>query len=472
MFTIPLNTASQIALYEQIYEYLKEEIQSGQLPFRSKLPSTRSLAVHLSVSRNTVDMAYGQLLSEGYIESYPKKGYYVNEIKNLIKPIPIKEKQEERLKDSSILTTYQYDFSPFSVDLEHFPYHTWRQLSKNCLKDNTDLFLLGENQGDKQLRAAIASYLHQSRTVQCTEEQIIIGAGVDYLLKLLSSILGSDQKVAMENPTYKRAYNILLDSGYLITPIPLDSYGIKIDILLKTNCNIAYVTPSHQYPTGIVMPIKRRMELLNWAAQEGNRYIIEDDHDSEFRYKGKPFPSLQGIDSNEKVIYIGTFSKAIAPAIRVGYIVLPPKLLKQYKNRVSFYSCTVSRIDQAIITEFITNGYFERHLNRMRKVYKSKHDLLLSCLKPFRSFLKISGENAGMYLVIEIRCPISELDIIQCAKENKIHIYGLTEHFILLPKDYKPTLLLGYANVSEENIIKGIPILFEQIKNLCQSFNN
>lgn len=468
MLTILLNTSSHIPLYEQIYEYLKKEIQCGQLPYQSKLPSTRSLASHLSVSRNTVDMAYGQLLSEGYIESYPKRGYYVNEIKNLIKPIPVKEEQEENTEKSIAVITYQYDFSPFSVDLEHFPYHTWRQLSKNCLKDNTDLFLLGENQGDYQLRKAIASYLHQSRTVQCTEEQIIIGAGVDYLLKLLSSILGPDQKAAMENPTYKRAYNILQDSGYFITPIPLDSNGMKVDILSKTNCNIAYVTPSHQYPIGIVMPIKRRMELLNWAAQEENRYIIEDDHDSEFRYKGKPFPSLQGIDSNNKVIYIGTFSNAIAPAIRVGYIVLPPKLLEQYKKRVSFYSCTVSRIDQAIITEFIVNGYFERHLNRMRKVYKSKHDFLLSCLKPFQSFLKISGEHAGMYLVVEIDCAISEQEIINCAKEKKIHIYGLAEHFIFLPNNYRPTLLLGYANVSEENIRKGISLLFEQIKILCQ----
>lgn len=463
MFTIPLDTTSHVALYEQIYQYIKREIQSEQLPYRSKLPSTRSLATHLSVSRNTVDMAYAQLLSEGYIESYPKRGYFVNEIKNLVKPIAKPEINTEIIKKDNAIIAYPYDFSPFSVDLEHFPYHTWRQLSKNCFKDNTNLFLLGENQGDRELREAIAAYLHQSRAVRCTEEQIIIGAGVDYLLKLLSSILGEGKKIAMENPTYKRAYYILKESGYTITPIPLDSHGMKVAMLSAANCNIAYVTPSHQYPLGIVMPIKRRLELLNWAAQDSNRYIIEDDHDSEFRYKGKPFPSLQGIDSNEKVIYIGTFSKAIAPAIRVGYAVLPPKLLEQYKEKVSFYSCTVSRLDQAIITEFITKGYFERHLNRMRKVYKAKHDLLLTCLRPYRSFIKISGENAGMYLVTELTCPDSEQAIVEAAKKQGIHIYGLQEHFIFLPKDYKPTLLLGYANVTEEKIIMGIPLLFDKI---------
>ncbi|MSS63335.1 MocR-like pyridoxine biosynthesis transcription factor PdxR [Velocimicrobium porci] len=461
MFTILLDSNSPVSLYEQIYHYLKQEIQTGRLSCGTKLPSTRNLASHLSVSRNTVDMAYGQLLSEGYIESFPKRGYFVNEIKCLTQICSANnQKNAKPMLDSSM---YQYDFSPFAVDLAHFPYHTWRQLSKNCFKEDTDLFLLGENQGDDALRDAIASYLHQSRAVHCSKEQIIVGAGVDYLLKLLSSILGPNQNIAMENPTYKRAYQIFQESGYTITPIPLDESGMKVSELNTTNCNISYVTPSHQYPLGIIMPIKRRMELLEWAYSNQDHYIIEDDHDSEFRYKGKPIPSLQGIDLKEKVIYIGTFSKAIAPAIRVGYIVLPQKLLQRYREKVGFYSCTVSRIDQAIITEFITNGYFERHLNRMRKIYKMKHDLLLSYLKPYKSKLRIYGENAGLHLVVELNTKESEQEILNKAKQNQIKLYGLSEHFIVIPPDYKPTFLIGYANLPETDIKDGIKKLLENL---------
>lgn len=461
MFTIPLDSSSSVSLYEQIYRYLKLEIQAGHFICGTRLPSTRSLASQLSVSRNTIDMAYGQLLSEGYIEAFPKRGYFVNEIKCLTHINSITSlKNTEQISDN---ITYQYDFSPFTVDLEHFPYHTWRQLSKNCLKDNTDLFLLGENQGDDSFRTAIASYLRQSRAVHCSKEQIIIGAGADYLLKLLSSVLGPEQTIAMENPAYKRAYQIFQESGYDVTPISLDEHGMKVSELKKTNCSIAYVTPSHQYPLGIIMPIKRRMELLEWAYNSENHYIIEDDHDSEFRYKGKPIPSLQGIDSKEKVIYIGTFSKAIAPAIRIGYIVLPPKLLQQYKEKAGFYSCTVSRIDQAIITEFITTGHFERHLNRMRKAYKAKHDLLLASLKPYGSKLHVYGENAGMHLVVELDTKESEHEILNRVKQHKIKIYGLSEHFISPPDNYKPTFLIGYSNLPENDLKNGIKKLLEII---------
>ncbi len=458
MLTIPLDTTSSLPLYQQIYNYIKQEIITGSFSCHMKLPSTRNLALHLNISRNTVDMAYSQLLSEGYIESIPKKGYFVSEIASLIQissPSPNRTLTEEQSKE-----LYEYDFSPFAVDLDHFPYHTWCQLSKNCLQNHNELFLLGENQGDTALRETIASYLHTSRAVNCTKEQIIIGAGVDYLLQLLIPILGKDIHIAMENPAYMRAYFIFNSLGCKLSPIELDQYGMNIDALSSSTCNIAYVTPSHQYPLGIVMPIKRRVELLNWAYRENDRYIIEDDHDSEFRYKGKPIPSLQGIDSRERVIYIGTFSKAIAPAIRVGYMVLPHKLLEKYYKLLGFYSCTVSRIDQAILTEFISKGYFERHLNRMRKIYKDKQHTLITELKAASEKLEIFGENAGMHLVVHPHNGKTEEELIKEAQKKHIKLYGLSAHFITLPKQYEPTLLLGYANLTEENIKKGIRRLF------------
>ncbi len=460
MLTIPIDSNLLTPMYQQIYEYIKSEIQSGALSQGEKLPSTRLLAGHLSVSRNTVDMAYEQLLSEGYLEVFPKRGYFVSQVALLNRIENTKIVPDHKMVSAILQPDYLYDFSPFAVDLAHFPYHTWRQLSKNCLQDNTELFLLGNNQGDLPLRHAISHYLHQSRSVNCTEDQIVVGAGVDYLLLLLCDLLGKEKRViAMENPAYQRAYRLFREKGHEVVPIPLDSSGMSVDELKRSNCNVAYVTPSHQYPLGIIMPIRRRIELLNWANEASDRYLIEDDHDSEFRYKGKPIPSLQGTALSENVIYIGTFSKAIAPAIRVGYMVLPPKLLQIYREHYSFYASTVSRIDQAILTEFLSKGYFERHLNRMRKVYKSKHDCLLSHLRTLPLPLSISGENAGMHLVVTIKNGESQDSLIRKAQAHRIKLYGLKEHFLNIPPDYEATFLFGYANLSEEAIESGIHAL-------------
>lgn len=455
MITIPLNSKGSIPLYEQIYTYIKKEIQTGSLPYQTKLPSTRMLASHLQVSRTTIDLAYGQLLSEGYLESIPKRGYFVSQIGDLAN---LQLNTDEMISNTNQAEeAYCCDFSPFSVDLSHFPYSTWKRLTKDNLTKHPELFLKGHHQGDESFRIALCSYLHQSRGVHCTKEQIIIGAGVEYLLQLLSLLFPKSTKIAMENPTYKRAYHILSGLGFPPIPIPLDEYGIQTKPLSESDANIVYVTPSHQYPLGITMPIQRRLELLDWSCVKSNRYIIEDDHDSEFRYKKKPIPALQGIDSNQKVIYIGTFSRAIAPAIRVGYMVLPPPLLKKYKKTCCYYSSTVSRIDQSILTDFICLGFFERHLNRMRKQYKLKHDLFLQELKTFGDTIRIHGEHAGLHIVLEIITNQTETFIINLCKKNKIKLYGLQEHYIC-PIDYthNPTFLMGYANLSEEEIIEWV----------------
>lgn len=463
MFTVHLNGKNTVPLYEQLYDYIKKEIQEGVLIFGDKLPSTRKLASHLQVSRNTVDMAYGQLLSEGYIESIEKKGYYVCDITTLLQiPSPEKEYQQDTISPRIF---FKYDFSPFFIDINNFPFNTWRKLSNKSLQEDNNVFLQGHGQGDEDLRNAIASYLHESRSVNCIKEQIIIGAGADYLLQLLVQILQADSIIAMENPSYTQAYRIFTGLHRSVIPIDMDSSGMNIDTLSASTANIAYVTPSHQYPLGVVMPIKRRLELLKWAHASDNHYIIEDDHDSEFRYKGKPIPALQGLDNNGKVIYIGTFSRSIAPGIRVAYMVLPPTLLEVYQSKYSYYSSTVSRIDQNILANFLSAGYFERHLNKMRKIYKSKHDLLIQALQVFGESIDILGEHAGLHLVVPMKISLTEEEIITIARTHSIKLYGLKEYYISdIPKDYTPTLLFGYANLSEDSIISGINELYRILK--------
>ncbi len=460
--TIELQADSAKCLYEQIYEYIRSEIREGKLLQGERLPSTRSLAEYLQVSRSTVDMAYEQLLSEGYIESRPYRGFFVCKIEELLDledKIPTREKGEKNEAQASGIQ-YVCDFSPTKIDMTYFPFSVWKRITKNILSDsNSKLFSQGNAQGDYSLRETIARYLHASRGVNCLPEQIIIGAGNDYLLMLLEKILGREIPIAMENPTYKRAYQIFQSFAYPITTILMDENGMLVSELKKAEVELAYVMPSHQYPTGTVMPIGRRSELLKWANEKENRYLIEDDYDSEFRYKGKPIPSLQSSDKNGKVIYMGTFSKAIAPAIRVSYMVLPIGLLKQYKEQCYFYSTTVSRIDQKILDEFIKGGYFERYLNKMRKCYKEKHDYLLEQLKPFQKSFFITGENAGLHLLLTSKKNVSEQILIEAAEEVGIKVYGLSESFVGEKKESAATIILGYGGLGISNIEAGVEAL-------------
>lgn len=463
--TIELQTDNGKCLYEQIYEYIRQEIREGKLLQGERLPSTRSLAEHLQISRSTVDMAYEQLLSEGYIEAYPYRGYFVCKIEELFRLEEQKKTGEEtgagQKKQVQAAWEYSYDFSPTKIDMSCFPFGVWRRINKNILSDNSaGLFAQGDAQGDYGLRETIARYLHASRGVNCIPEQIIVGAGNDYLLMLLEKILGRELPIAMENPTYKRAYQIFQSFSYPIITVDMDENGLKVSQLKKTDAVLTYVMPSHQYPTGVVMPIGRRSELLKWANEGEERYLIEDDYDSEFRYKGKPIPSLQSSDKNGRVIYIGTFSKAIAPAIRVSYMVLPMKLVEAYREKCYFYSTTVSRIDQKILDEFIRGGYFERYLNKMRKFYKDKHDMLLEKLEPFKKDFSITGENAGLHLLLTSKRKVAEKALAEEAAKQGIKVYGLSDSLVDNgePKQSN-TVILGYGGLTRAEIEKGIEAL-------------
>ncbi len=503
--TIRLRTDGKVCLYEQIYEHIKKEIREGKLLAGERLPSARFLAEYLQVARSTVDYAYGQLSAEGYIESRPRRGYFVCSIEELFRlegqsqmQVQSQMQRQSRLEGQSQVRGQSrleeqsrvqgqlpagsaggkvsgvsasaaepesagrrgevcpWDFSPYDIDMSGFPFSVWKKLTKNILTyANSDLFARGEVQGDYELRAAISRYLHSSRGVNCRPEQIIVGAGNDYLLLLLEKILGRHIRIAMENPTYVRSYRIFRSFAYDIVTVDMDEQGMRVEPLEREQVQAAYVMPSHQFPTGIVMPIRRRLELLKWASGAPDRYLIEDDYDSEFRFRGKPIPALQASDELGKVIYLGSFSKAIAPAIRVSFMVLPEPLLEVYARDCSFYSCTVSRIDQKILNEFIRGGYFERHLNKMRKIYRAKHELLLEQLLPFRKKFVISGENAGLHLLLAPREKLSEEELVRLAAEQGVRVYGLSEDMSRSPA-VSAAVLLGFGGLDSGQITEGV----------------
>lgn len=459
--TVNLRSGDRVPLYEQLYEYIRREIRDGHITSGEKLPSTRVLSRHLGISRSTVELAYEQLMSEGYIEAQPYRGYYVAEIEGLYR-IGQKTRSETETGPKTA-RNYQYDFSPSGVDLKSFPYNTWRKLSRESLiDDRSELFRLGCPQGEYGLRCAISSYLHQARGVNCMPGQIIVGAGNDYLLMLLCAVIGTGHRVALENPTYKQAYRLFENLSCEVCTVDMDEKGMRVDMLRESGADIAFVMPSHQYPIGTVMPIKRRMELLGWADESDGRYIIEDDYDSEFRYKGKPIPALQGYDAKGKVIYIGTFSKSIAPAIRMSYLVLPEPLRAVYEERCGFISSTVSKVDQLILERFIKEGYFERHLNKMRAMYKNRHDTLLASLKEERDNFdfRISGENAGVHLLLHFHDGRSEEELIGLAAAKGVKVYGLSEYYVdRRERRNEQTVLLGYANMNEKKIREAVHLL-------------
>lgn len=457
--TILLDSDKKVPLYEQIYEYIRSEIRSGRMECGVKLPSARSLAGGLQVSRSTVDLAYAKLQDEGYISPVPCKGFYVCDVATLYE-LPLEEMPEAPKEQDP--PVWKYDFSLNGIDEEGFPFATWNRLSRTALLDTEQhMFRQGQARGEQGLREALREYLHYARGVECTAAQIVIGAGNDYLLMLLSVILGNNRRIAMENPTYLNAYNCFRTLGYTVTAIPMDDSGMCVEVLSDSGADIAYVMPSHQFPTGTVMSMERRTQLIRWAREKEARYIIEDDYDSEFRYTGRPIPSLQGYDGGKHVIYLGTFSKSIAPSIRISYMVLPQSLLPVYTDRAACFSTTVSRVDQRVMEQFIRQGFFERHLNRMRSIYKEKHDRLVSAVKRQPLPVRIHGENAGLHIVLETEREQEVRLYREKAKGAGIRLYCLSDYF-QNPEDHpvKDCLLLGYATMPTEQIEEAVDALF------------
>ncbi|MBU4539779.1 MAG: PLP-dependent aminotransferase family protein [Firmicutes bacterium] len=458
MITIPFKNKGAF-LYVEIYEFIKQEITEGNLKYGEKLPSKRSLASHLSVSVNTVDAAYGQLVAEGYLEASPKRGYFVCQIDTYL----LKQKNRVLEKNTKKIETrpIKIDFSPNAIDQRIFPYEAFRKIFKSTFNEyDSSLLNKPEIQGEMELRNALVELLYRSRGVRCRVEQIIIGSGTDHLLQILGLLWGKNKSVVLENPVYLKAYNIFEKMGNPVISIDIDEKGIQIEPMQAFSDVAVYVTPSHQFPLGMSMPIDRRIRLLNFANQDDGNYIIEDDYDSEFRYNEKPLPSLQSIDNNGKVIYIGTFSKSIAPSFRISYMVLPEALLKAYLEIADAISSPVSSLEQKMIGAFISGGVFEKHVNKMRKVYKGKRIVLLNALKELGNRVKMTGENAGHHLLVQLDNGLTEQAMYSRALAQGVRVYPVSPYFIHgLPEKYKSMVLLGYGSLTDQQIFDGIGIL-------------
>ena len=461
--TINLHTASETPLYEQIYQHIKREIQEGRITSGEKLPSSRSLCKYLEVSRSTVELAYEQLISEGYVEAVPCKGYFAAELEGMYRldVVPALVGAEEKTEKKE----WKYDFTPNGVDLNSFPYNVWRRLAKDSLLDDrAEMFRLGDSQGEYGLRSAISRYLYQARGVNAHPDQIIIGAGNDYLLMLLSTVIGQNHKVALENPTYKQAYRLFKSLSYDVCTVDMDEKGMKVANLKSSGADIAFVMPSHQYPLGIVMPMKRRMELLKWAAKDPARYIIEDDYDSEFWYQGRQAPTLYSMDGNGRVIYFNTFSKTLIPSLRISYMVLPYELAMRYGNGLSFYSGTVPSMEQYALAKFISEGYFERHINHMRNYFKSQRSMLMDAVRksPLIGISRIHEISSGTYFLLELDTPLSDTELVDRIKKNDINV-ACTSAYMPEPHEDTHTLVINYCGVYAERIEETIARIWEAV---------
>ncbi|MEG0878665.1 MAG: PLP-dependent aminotransferase family protein [Oscillospiraceae bacterium] len=437
-------------LYLQLYTALIGEISEGRLKAGEKLPSKRSLSEHLGISVNTVDTAYQMLVSEGYIAAKAKSGFYACHVQKLAL---ISKAQYQKPEIDIGGKSYVYNFSTGSVDTKLFPFKVWGRIQRDMLSSHPELLNHGDGQGDANLRTAISEYLREYRAVTCNAEQIIVGAGIEYLLSLLAHFFEGAQ-IAVEDPGYARASRVLRANGVGTVAVPLDENGLCVAALEQSGAAAAYITPSHQFPSGISMPIGRRQELLAWAAEKDSRYIIEDDYDSEFRFNARPIPAMQGLDTHGRVIYIGTFSKSIAPSIRIGYMVLPMDMLARYNAEFGFYSSTVSRFEQQTLYRFISEGHFARHLNRLRSAYRTRRDTLVAALQTaFGKYAKVMPAHTGLHLLLEITNGKSEEEIVALCENAKIKITPLSEYYQTPPFARAPIFVMGFAGLSPQQIM-------------------
>ncbi len=453
MFNITVTFDKSQKLYLQLYKYIANEIRYGRIKEGERMPSKKTLAEHLKISVNTVENAYYILVQEGYLKSVPRSGYYACKAAAVQKAV---YSDDYLPKDTD--SEFKYDFSISAQDPEIFPSQTWIKLSKEVMYENPELLRAGKFCGDIELRCAIAKYLFEFRGVSCSPSQIVVGAGMEYLLMLLTGIFPEGSIYAVENPGYQKTHNIFAGTGSHIEYIGLDNDGMKVEELSYSGANLAYVTPSHQFPTGIIMSAERRRELLNWAYSAKNRYIIEDDYNNEFNYSIKPVPAMQGMDTQGRVIYLSTFSRTLAPSIRIAYMVLPPTLAEPFFNKYGKFSPTVPRFEQQTLERFITRGYLERHLNRAKLAYRRKRDFLIKELKEKSPSIEITGEKSGMQL--SAKTP-DTYEILKKAAEERIKLSCLDD-FYFKESNYTPkssTLILGYASADDEALEKLLNII-------------
>ena len=442
-----IDTNSKIPLHIQLYKDIKEKILS-QLRVGDKLPSIRKLSTQYNLSKTTVESAYSQLYAEGFIESKPKSGYYVADV--LYKNI---RDMHGKTKSQDSQRTYKYDFFPAQLKKEDFPLKIWKRCFNKAVNETLDFGSYGDGRGESGFRDEIASYLTSLRGVKCDSKQIIICSGFSDSMSLVAKLL--KQKFdcfGMEEPGYHVARRVFEEYGYKIKKIKVGNEGIQLSSLKTSNTKLIYITPSHHYPTGVTMPLSKRVKLLEYI-NNINGFIIEDDYDSELAYYNRPIPSLQGIDTNDSVIYMGTFAKSLSPALRVSYMVLPKQLLSLYKMSYDAHFPRVCITTQKTLEFFMKEGHWERHLRKIRTINKKKHNLLKELLKKnLKESFEIVAEGAGLAILINPTVAFDWKKFKNLAEKENIKLYFAKERS---GGDFE-AIRMGFGGFSEDELIEAM----------------
>lgn len=449
MLTYELKKAPGVPLYEALYRCIRGDILSGVLAPGTRLPSKRTLAVNLKVSKITVEAAYDQLLSEGYIRSREKVGYFVDAgPRQLQAPVPVRVSPAAPPAEELIDLT--------ANGPAQFPFSVWNRLQRQILLDyGQQLLQPMPHQGYIGLRNAIAAHLAGFRGMTVDPDNILIGAGTDFLYNLLIQLLGRDKVYAVEEPGYGKIRRIYAAGGVECVSAPMDDQGV-IPLGLSS-AQVLHISPSHHFPTGLVTPVKRRQALLEWANGGADRWIIEDDYDSEFRFASHPMPAMASLDGNGRVIYMNSFSKSLIPSIRISYIVLPPALMCRFREKLGFYSCTVPSFEQYTLERFISGGYFEKHINRMRKFYKSRRNALVELLEdsPLAGKTAILEQDAGLHFLVRVDTALTDAELTELCAKAGIRVRTLSSYYHSpVPEEDRHCLVVNYSGLRDEDMEK------------------
>ena len=454
---IYLRKNNKEPLYIQIYSQIKKEILTGVIKEGQVLTGSRSLAKTLNVSRNTVDNAYGQLLAEGYIRSKKGVGYIVMKVPEIkvVKRHNFIATRTQVMKDiNQHKVPFDLTNSSFTSDL--FPKGLWKRYTLEGLErleSEAKIASYQDKQGELYLRRNLLTYLERIRGVCCDESQIVITCGIQQSLDYICKLMSSDHStILVEEPGFNKAVSVFINNGMKIHTVPVDENGIVVTNIpvIQDVCAI-YVTPSHQFPTGVTLPIDRRYELLEWIKQN-DVYIIEDDFDSEQRYYSKPIPSLQSIDRNNRVIYLGTFSKALSPSIRMGYMILPSQLLQIYHDKFENYNSTVPLLNQYVIGRLIETGEYDRHIRRLNNVFRKRLELFLSEFSDVKDKVKITSNGSGQYFLLEFSEKANQTELIEKALEHGVRIYSTMQFWQEKAACPPNTLFLGFSKIDFKDI--------------------
>lgn len=455
MLTYDLQKHSGEHLYAQLYRCIRRDILSGVLSAGERLPSKRALAQHLELSVITVKTAYEQLAAEGYVYTVEKKGYFVSPVERPPQPPP----QPPSPPQPPAAPPPFLDLATGAVDQSYFPFTVWSRLMRQTiLEEDKELLRATPYNGALALRRAICDYLRQFRGIDVLPEQVIVGAGTELLYALLIQLLGREKCYAVEDPGYGKIARIYRSHQVPLCHVGLDSGGLSLELLRQQQADVLHISPSHHYPTGIVMPIARRQELLRWAEEAPERWILEDDYDSELRFVGRPIPTLFSVSENQRVIYLNTFSKTIAPSIRISYMVLPPRLLARYRENLGFYACTVSSFEQYTLARFIRQGHYEQHLNRMRTRYRQKRDAVIAAIRsgPLAGRVEIREQDAGLHFLMQLHTDLPDETLRRRAAQQGLRLALLSDYYSHPGTAPQHIAVINYSGIDLSRLPEGL----------------